>query len=179
MNKQMIFSIIAAVIVLFLGFGFYKASKLTNIHITKKVTIDGTQEEVFNMVKYLGNYPKWSPFLEADPAQKYEVKGEDGQVGVQFHWEGNAGKDVGYQEIVKIDEAAFVGVRCDIQKPFVATPTFDYSFSSVDNEVTVSQDFRLESGIVDAFFMWLFGAESEMAAMNERGLTLLKNYVEK
>ena len=177
----MIYTIIAvaAALIAFLGFGFFQAKKLTDIHITKEVTINGEQQEVFGMVKHLNNFPKWSPFLEADPSQKYEVKGTDGQVGVQFHWEGNGGKDLGYQEIVKIDELSFVGVRCDIQKPFVATPTFDYSFSSSENGVTVSQDFKLQSGIVDAFFMWLFGAKKEMAAMNERGLTLLKNSIEK
>lgn len=177
----MTFSIIAIVVavIVFLGYGFFQAKKLTNIHITKKATIKGSQQEVFDMVKYLKNYPKWSPFLEADPSQKYEVKGTDGQVGVQFHWDGNKGKDLGYQEIVKVDELSFVGVKCDIQKPFVATPSFDYSFSSAANGVTVSQDFKLQSGIVDAFFMWLFGAKKEMAAMNERGLTLLKEYVEK
>ena len=179
MNMKMIFSIIAVAVIAFLGFGFFQASKLTNIHITKKVTIKSTEQEVFDMVRYLGNFPKWSPFLEADPAQKYEVKGTDGQVGAQFHWEGNGGKDLGYQEIVKIDEWSFIGVQCDIQKPFQATPTFDYSFSKSANGVTVTQDFKLQSGIVDAFFMWLFGAKKEMAKTNERGLTLLKNHLEK
>jgi hypothetical protein len=37
------------------------------------------------MVKYLSNFPKWSPFLVQDPAQKYEVKGTDGTVGAQYH----------------------------------------------------------------------------------------------
>ncbi len=175
----MILSIIAVAIIAFLGFAFYKASQLTEIHITKKVAIDGTQQEVFDMVKYLGNFPKWSPFLEADPSQQYEVKGTDGQVGAQFHWEGNGGKDLGYQEIVKIDNLNFIGTRCDIQKPFKATPTFDYTFSKSSDGVVVTQDFKVESGIVEALFMWLFGAKAEMASTNERGLTLLKNYVER
>lgn len=175
----MVFSIIAVVFIAFLGFGLFQASKLTNIHITKKVTINGSQQEVFELVKYLGNFPKWSPFLEADPAQKYEVKGVDGQVGAQFHWNGNGGKDIGYQEIVKIDELSFVGVQCHIEKPFKATPTFDYSFSKSANGITVTQDFKLQSGMVDAFFMWMFGAKKEMANTNERGLVLLKNYIEK
>ncbi|MEM6379571.1 MAG: hypothetical protein AAF705_15300 [Bacteroidota bacterium] len=44
--------------------------------------------------------------------------------------------------------------------------------------MTVTQDFKLQSGLVDAFFMWIFGAKKEMAKTNERGLTLLKNYIE-
>lgn len=178
MNNKMILSIIAIAIISFLGFGFYKASKLTSIHINKKVTIDGDLREVFDMVKYLNNFPKWSPFLADDPDQKYHVKGPDGIVGAQYHWDGNGGKDLGYQEIIKIKESSFVGMQCDIQKPFKARPIFNYSFSENDKGITVSQDFKLESGIVDAFFMWAFGAKKEMAATNQRGLNLLKDAVE-
>ena len=69
MNTKMILNIVFAAIVSFILFGLYQANKLTHIEITKQVTIDGSQQEVFDMVKYLKNYPKWSPFLEADPEQ--------------------------------------------------------------------------------------------------------------
>ena len=179
MNKKMILSTIAIALVIFLGFGFYKANQLTSLHIQKQVTVDGSQEEVFNMVRYLKNFPKWSPFLAEDPSQKYEVTGTDGAVGAQYHWDGNSGKDLGFQEIVKVEELSFIGMRCDIQKPFKATPTFDYTFSKNANGITVTQDFKLESGLVDAFFMWVFGAKKEMETTNEKGLTLLKEAVEK
>lgn len=175
----MILSIIAIALIAFLGFGFYKASQLKNIHIQKQVTVNGSQEEIFNMVRYLKNFPKWSPFLAADPSQKYEVKGTDGEVGAQYHWDGNGGKDLGYQEIVKIDAPRFIGMKCDIQKPFKATPTFEYTFSKHANGMTITQDFKLESGTVDAFFMWLFGAKKEMETTNEKGLNLLKAAIEK
>lgn len=178
MNKKMIFLIIILAIVAFISFGLYKASDLKSIQIVNTVTIKGTQQEVFNMVKYLNNFPKWSPFLAQDPSQKYTVKGTDGTVGAQYHWDGNKGKDIGYQEIVKIDELSFVGMRCDIQKPFVAKPTFDYYFTTTTNGIEVKQDFKLESGLVDAFFMWLFGAKSEMEKTNKQGLDLLKKTIE-
>lgn len=174
----MIFALIGIALVAFIGFGLYKASGLKSIQIVKTVTVKGTKQEVFNMVKYLANFPKWSPFLAQDPTQKYEVRGTDGTVGAQYHWDGNKGKDLGYQEILKVDELTFVGMRCDIQKPFVAKPTFDYYFTEMSNGIEIKQDFKLESSLVDAFFMWLFGAKSEMEKTNEQGLTLLKKAVE-
>lgn len=174
----MILTIIASALVLFLAFGFYQASKLQNIQIVKKVTIKGSKQEVFDMVRYLGNFPKWSPFLAEDPGQKYSVKGTDGTVGAQYHWDGNGGKDLGFQEIMKIEEYNFIGMRCDIQKPFVATPTFDYSFRDTGNGIEVSQDFKVETPLVGAFFMWLFGAKAGMAKMNQTGLDLMKKAVE-
>jgi hypothetical protein len=171
--------IIAIALVAFIGFGLYKASGLTNIQIIKSVTIRGSKEDIFDMVRYLKNFPKWSPFLAQDPNQKYEVKGIDGSVGAQYHWEGNKGKDLGYQEIVKIEDYKFVGMRCDIQKPFVAKPSFEYYFTETVNGIEVKQDFKLKSGLIDAFFMWLFGAKSGMEKTNQQGLDLLKKAVEK
>ena len=178
MNKKMIISIIAAAFVAFIGFGLYQASGLKSIQIVKTVTIKGTKEEVFDMVRYLKNFPKWSPFLAQDPAQKYEVKGTDGNVGAQYHWDGNGGKDLGFQEIVEVDTFSYIGMKCDIQKPFVAKPTFEYYFAETTNGIEVKQDFKVESGLVDAFFMWVFGAKAAMAQTNQQGLDLLKAAVE-
>ncbi|MGP1993575.1 SRPBCC family protein [Zobellia laminariae] len=175
----MILIIITVALVLFLGIGFYNASKLQQIHIQKVVNINADAETTFDNVLYLKNFPKWSPFYEADPTQKTEVKGNDGQVGAQFHWEGNKGKDLGYQEIKEIRPLEYIKMECDIQKPFKANPTFEYSFSQTGNIVKVTQDFNLESGLVDSFFMWLFGAKKEMEKMNARGLELLKITCEK
>lgn len=180
MKKKMttIITLIVVGLVLFIGFGLYKASGLTNIRIVKSVTIKGSKEEVFNMVRYLKNFPKWSPFLEQDPTQKYEVKGIDGAIGAQYHWEGNKGKDLGYQEIAKIDTFNYVGMKCDIQKPFVAKPTFEYYFTENENGIEVKQDFNVQSPLIDSFFMWLFGAKAEMEKTNQHGLDLLKKAVE-
>jgi Polyketide cyclase / dehydrase and lipid transport len=177
MNKKMIITIITVALVAFIGYGLYRANGLTNIRIVKSVTIKGSKEEVFDMVRYLKNFPKWSPFLAKDPAQKYEVKGTDGTVGAQYHWDGNKGKDLGYQEIVKVDTFSFVGMKCDIKKPFVAKPTFDYSFKETANGIEVTQDFKLQSGLVDAFFLWLFGAKKEMESTNQQGLELLNKAI--
>ena len=106
----MITYIIIALIV-FIGFGLYKASGLQSIEIVTSTTINGSKQEVFNLVKNLNDFPKWSPFLVQDPSQKYEIKGTNGAVGSQFHWVGNGGKDVGYQEITKIEEGTFIGKK--------------------------------------------------------------------
>lgn len=178
MKTKMILTVIAIALVAFIGFGLYNASGLQSLQIVKSVTINGSKTEVYDMVRYLNNFPKWSPFLAEDPTQKYEIKGTDGTVGAQYHWDGNGGKDLGYQEIVKVDSLNLVGMQCNIQKPFVAKPTFDYSFKETTNGIEVTQDFKLQSGLVDAFFMWLFGAKASMEKTNQQGLELLKKAVE-
>lgn len=174
-----IFLIIAIVLVAFIGFGLFQTSKLQNLQIIKTVAIKGSKQEVFDMVRYLNNFPKWSPFLAVDPTQKYEVKGTDGAVGASYHWIGNGGEDVGHQTIMKIDTFSFVGMKCDIQKPFAAQPTFDYSFNETPDGIEVTQDFKLQSGLVDALFLWAFGAVKEMENTNQQGLDLMKKAIEK
>lgn len=175
----MILTIGIAVVLIFLGIGLYNTRTLQHIHIQKSVQINADLERVFDHVVYLKNFPKWSPFLEADPTQKVGVKGKDGQVGAQYHWEGNKGKDLGYQEIKEIKNGEYIQMECDIQKPFKARPTFEYTFQKNGNSITVIQDFNLKSGVMDAFFMGIFGAKKDMEKMNSRGLELLKSACEK
>ena len=170
----MILLTIAGALVLFLGYGFYQASKLQEIHIQKKVDIKATLQSTFDNVVYFKNFTKWSPFYEEDPQQKTQIKGTDGAVGAQFHWEGNKGKDLGYQEIKQITPLKNIKMECTIEKPFKAQPKFEYSFTKTNSGVQVVQDFYLKSGLVDSFFMWLFGAKKGMEKMNGRGMELLK-----
>ena len=50
----------------------------------------------------------------------------------------------------------------------------EYYFKETSNGIEVTQEFKLKSGVVDAFFMWLFGAKAGMEKTNEQGLELLK-----
>lgn len=165
--------ITVAAFVCFIVYGLFKASGLTQIKIETQVVIKASPQEVFDMVKYLNNFPKWSPFLVQDPTQKYEIKGVDGTAGAQYHWVGNGGNDIGFQEIVSIKGLSYIGKKCDIQKPFVAKPTFDYYFIETPNGIEVKEVFTLDSKLIDAFFLWLFGAKSEMEKTNQQGLDLL------
>ncbi|WP_240911223.1 SRPBCC family protein [Yeosuana marina] len=174
MKLKMVLTVIIVAVIGLLAFGLYKANSLKKINIKKSVVVNVDKETAFNMVRYLENFPKWSPFLEQDPSQNYQVKGVDGEVGAQYHWEGNGGKDLGYQEIKIIKPNSYIKMMCDIQKPFVAKPTFEYSFEKVSNGTKINQDFNLQSGLVDSFFMWVFGAKKEMEMTNERGMELLK-----
>ena len=70
-------------------------------------------------------------------------------------------------------------MECEIQKPFQARPVFEYTFSQSGDRTKVVQEFSLESGLIDSFFMWLFNARKDMSNMNERGMQLLKIASEK
>jgi len=178
MDRKMIITTTVVVLSALVGYGLYKANGLRNIYIVKSITVKSAPQKAFEMVRYLRNFPKWSPFLAQDPSQKFEVKGIDGEIGAQYHWNGNKGKDLGYQEIVKIDSLKFVGIKCNIEKPFIAQPTFEYSFKETPNGIEITQDFRLHSALKDAFFMSLFGVKKAIDQTNQQGMDLLKKAIE-
>lgn len=175
----MILKVALVGLAVFLAWGAFNTARLQQIQIIKTTEVKADIETVYNNVALLNNFPKWSPFLEADPGQKIEVKGDDGKIGAQFHWEGNGGKDLGYQEIKEIEHLKYIKMECQIEKPFKAQPTFEYSFSQNGNITTVKQEFNLSSGFIDAFFMGLFGAKNDMDKMNARGMELLKKASER
>lgn len=175
--KTLLWMILIAII-LFLGFGFYQASKLTTIEIISNTSIAAPKERVFGLVRNLKDFPKWSPFLVQDPTQQYQIKGTDGAVGAQYHWVGNKGDDVGYQELTQITEHSFIAKRCYIQKPFEAQPSFEYRFTETASGTDVTETFKLQSGITDAFFLWLFGVKNDLIKTNTQGLALLKKAAE-
>ncbi len=156
-----------------------KESNMTSLNIQKTITIKADLPHVFDHIKYLEKFPEWSPFLEEDPTQTYKVTGTDGQIGAQYHWEGNKGKDLGYQEIKSIDPGKSIQMQCDIQRPFKAKPTFSYTFKQQGDKILVTQDFHLSVKRIDLFFMKLFGGVKDINRMNERGLELLKIACEK
>jgi hypothetical protein len=177
MEQSMILLIIVMSICMLICFGLYKAKGLKSIIIEKKITICASKQQVFDMVKYLKKFPKWSPFLVKDPSQQFKIVGTDGTVGAQYYWEGKNGNDIGYQEIIKIEELKFIKKKCDVQEPFLAKPTFEYYFNESVNGIEVREVYKLESCLIDAFFLWLFGAKAEMEKTNQQGLDLLNKAV--
>lgn len=171
--------IILGVVLVLLSAFLYVGKRFQVIEIVKSVQIQASQQDVYEMISQLNNYPKWSPFLAQDPTQQYTVTGTDGTVGARYEWEGNKGKDVGFQEIVNLKPLEFIGIECTIQKPFRAHPVFEYRLTKQANTIAVEQKFKLESGLVDAFFLGVFGVKKEMEATNQQGLNLLKQACEK
>jgi len=169
--------IIIAVTTLVLVAAAFIASAQKTIAITSKTLISASQEEVLAILKSYEKFPEWSPFLVADPEQKHQVTGEDGEVGSTFHWEGVGEKSRGSQTLASI-EANYLKMNCTITEPFQSNPVFEYHLTNTPNGVEVVQEFQVEVGKFSHFMMKLFGVTKEMTATNELGMQRLKDYVE-
>lgn len=153
------------------------ASAQKTIAITSSTVINASQEEVLQILKSYEKFPEWSPFLVADPEQKYHITGEDGEVGSTFHWEGVGEKSKGAQTLTSV-EADYLKMNCTITEPFQSKPVFEYHLTSTPNGIEVVQEFQVEVGGFSHFMMKLFGVTKQMTETNALGMQRLKDYVE-
>lgn len=150
----------------------------------KKITIktvrliNASKELVYDQIRFLNNFPNWSPFKVKDPQQQHHITGEDGQEGAAFHWKGVNEKSEGKQTIARLVPNQKVLMQCDITVPFKARPTFDYTIEEKGNEVEVTQVFITELTFPANILAPLFGLKKEMTETNALGMDLLKKVSE-
>lgn len=149
-----------------------------NISITTRQHINSNKQEVFDQIRFMKNYPNWSPFRQQDPRQIYTVTGNDGEVGATFHWEGVKEESKGFQRVVVLEGTDKIKIECNITAPFEAHPAFDYTLIEKENGVEVVQDFLVEMPFPSNIFGMLFGVKKHMAQTNKQGLELLKDFIE-
>lgn len=144
------------------------------ISVTNKQFIMASKQHVFDQLRYMKNFPKWSPFLLNDPKQKYVISEQDGEVGATYSWEGVMEKSKGSQRVAKLQAYDEVVVECMITVPFQSNPTFTYKLIEKDGGVEVVQLFDTEIPVPSNIFGLLLGLKEKISVTNKQGLNLLK-----
>ena len=148
------------------------------ISVSNTTFINASKQHVFDQLRYMKNFPKWSPFLVQDPEQKYTVSGQDGEVGATFSWEGVKEKSKGLQRVAKLKSIDEVVIECNITVPFQSNPTFSYSLVEKDGGVEVVQHFDAEMPAPSNIFGLLLNLKEKISATNKQGLELLRQACE-
>ncbi len=148
------------------------------ISVLNTAFIKATKQQVYDQLRYMRNFPTWSPFRAQDPEQKFSVTGKDGEVGATFSWEGVNEKSKGSQRVAKLKTNEEVLIECTITVPFQSNPTFAYTLAEKDGGVEVVQQFDTEMPVPSNIYGLLFGLKEKISASNKQGLTLLKKVSE-
>ncbi|MDX2128881.1 MAG: SRPBCC family protein [Chloroherpetonaceae bacterium] len=149
-----------------------------SIVISRKIYIDAPREQVFFTVSQLNLFPKWSPFLENDPHQQYEIIGEDGKIGAHYRWVGVNETSEGIQRLTELNQNESIAFTCEITKPFESKPSFDYRFDVKGNGTLVTQTFRTQLPFPSNIISKLVSLSEKISVTNEKGLKNLKKYIE-
>lgn len=141
--------------------------------------IKASAQEVYDQLRFMKNFPKWSPFKAQDPEQKFVISGEDGTLGATFSWEGVKEKSKGSQKVVALKENEKIVIQCNITEPFQSNPTFTYHLVEKNVGVELTQNFEAEMPFPVNVIGLLMGLESKIATTNQQGLALLKKVSER
>ncbi len=149
------------------------------ILIQNKQFIKASPKEVFDQIRFMNNFPNWSPFREEDPDQKFTISEIDGEVGATFSWTGVKEKSKGLQRITSLEENKRVLIKCEITEPFQSNPSFEYQIYEKNGGVELIQTFDTEMPVPTNIFGLLLGLKDKISTVNKRGLQLLKINLEK
>ncbi len=150
----------------------------TALTITSTSIIQKDQQTVFDHLRSMAQFPRWSPWRVQDPEQKYTVSGVDGQVGATFAWQGVAEESVGHQTITELNGNTHLTIACVIEEPFPSTPMYRYTLRSVPGGTEVTQTFSTALERPVNAIAVLIGLEQEIRSTNQRGLERLERLVE-
>jgi len=113
--KKIVFVLLSIVVLLLIIALFVKK----DYAVKREITINKTNQEVFDYIKYLRNQNNFSKWAMMDPLMKKTYQGTDGTVGFISAWDSKAdsvGK--GEQEIVKIEQGKRIDFEIRFIKPF-------------------------------------------------------------
>lgn len=144
---------------------------MPKMHIERSILINAPIDKVFKAISDFHTWTTWSPWLVAEPEAKVTVR-EDGKF---YSWEGDI---VGAGEMTISNEVENASVEIDLLflKPWKSKAKVSFMMKEVEGGVSVMWD--MDSSL--PFFLFWMKKMTEAFIGNDynRGLTMLKDYVE-
>lgn len=141
-------------------------------HVEKSIIIDGSAEKIKSIISDFNHWIAWSPWLIMEPESKFTISAD----GKTHEWEG---KRIG-SGIIKVISESDSLIRYDLcfLKPWKSEAKTDFIIEELD-EKTSKLTWTMDSSL--PFFMfWMKSMMERLIGMDyERGLLMLKDYIEK
>ena len=145
---------------------------MAKLYINKSIKIDAPLEKVFNTINDFHHWTAWSPWLIMEPEVKVDVA-EDGK---SYSWMGNR---TGEGKMKVLKEVANESVDYDLNfiKPFKSNAKVRFETASVGGSTQVN--WIMDSSLPFFMFFMKKSMTAFIGSDYERGLRMLKDYVEK
>lgn len=146
-------------------------SFMPTFDVSRTVPIEAPPSEIFALVRDFRNWPKWSPWLIADPRTKLDFS-DDGR---RYDWDGPV-TGSGFIEVTDEREGASIDYSLTFLSPWKSTNRVGFRFTAKDGGTAVTWSM---TGTLPWFMGWM---KSRMAgfigADYDRGLNMLKDLIE-
>lgn len=148
---------------------------MPKFHIEKSIEINAPAQQTRKAIQDYTQWEIWSPWLCMEPAARLEFEGTAATPGHAYTWQGDM-VGAGRMELASI-EGDTDNMDLTFIKPFKSTAKVWFDTSAIDAN-TSRVTWHMDSGL--PFFMFfMVGTMKAMIGMDyERGLKLLKEYIE-
>jgi hypothetical protein len=149
--------------------------------LSRTVTIERSNADVYNYVKYLKNQSHYNVWAMMDPNQITTYNGEDGQVGFTSAWKSEIDSvGAGAQTIVAMNEGTSIDYEIIFTEPFESTMQTAMLFEPVDGSSTkVTWNFRGDMNYPFNAMLLVYDMEKSLGKDLQQGLNNLKELLEK
>jgi len=158
------------------------AALLSNDYvIEREITINKSNQEVFDYIKILKNQAQYNKWVMRDPNQKTDYRGTDGTVGFIMAWDSkDKGAGKGEQEITGMIEGKKIDYEIRFEKPFKNTSCSHFTTEPVSaNQTKVKWAFTGVRSYGMKIFHFLFNLPKMLGKDLQVSLANLKAVLEK
>ena len=170
--------IIGAVVIIFVLFLGYVASRDSQFHYERSGVINAPAEKIF---PYLSNFKmgqQWSPYEKVDPNMKRNFINGDDKVGSVMEFEGNRDAGAGKLEFLKIVPYDFVEIKLTMLKPFYGENLVQYKLAPEGAGTRFTWTMSGDGGFPAKLMSVLIDCEKMIGGQFSEGINNLKIVVE-
>ena len=154
------------------------AMQPSDFRITRTGTITAPASAVFAQVNDLHKWDAWSPWAKLDPDAKNSFEGSESGVGAIMKWVGNNKVGQGSMSIMESRPDEFISFKLEFLKPFKATNTSEFTFTSENDKTTVTWSMYGKNNFMGKAIGLIMSCERMVGGQFEKGLAALKSVVE-
>jgi len=167
--------ILAAVVIVFL---IVAAKQPADFRITRSATITAPASAIFAQVNDLRKWDAWSPWAKLDPNAVNSFEGPASGTGAVMRWAGNSKVGTGSMTITESRPDEFIRFNLEFLKPFAATNTAEFTFTTEGNETTVTWSMYGTNNFMAKVMGLVMNCDKMVGGQFEQGLASLKSVVE-
>jgi carbon monoxide dehydrogenase subunit G len=116
----MLIKILIGVLLVIAAVLLFAATKPNTLRVQRSIEIGAPPAKIFALINDFREWPRWAPQDREDPTMVRTYSGAASGVGAVSDWQGSGSTGSGRMEIVESSPDAFVSVKVDFSKPFVA-----------------------------------------------------------
>ncbi|MDD2725542.1 MAG: SRPBCC family protein [Methylovulum sp.] len=154
------------------------ARQPADFRITRTGVVSAPASAIFPHVNTLQKWDAWSPWAKLDPAATHSFDGPEAGIGAKMSWAGNNKVGVGSMTITNSRPDEYIQFRLDFQKPFKATNTSEFIFTSKDDQTTVTWSMTGTNNLMGKAMGLIMNCDKMVGGQFEQGLASLKTLVE-